>query len=440
MRIHWIGRLLFDILALLRDAAASMSESSDLQHVDLRKLIGHMTVVQADGKLEDVYQLFGKRSVAFIAVLENERVVGMCSRWQIGMLLGSRYGFALFSRKPIRDHLLPDALRVSVEGPIASVLEKIASRSEETFHDDVLLVDEQDSFLGLIFTRTLVQLQHRFLRENVRCLEETQREINSKNQEMREELRMAREVQLAMLPQRYPTFPAGVRAEASALRFSHRYQPASDVSGDFFTVVRLSDETAGVFICDVMGHGVRSALVTAMLRAMVEELSSEASDPGNLLTRMNRDLRIILRESDDLMFATAYYLVIHTTLKRAWYATAGHPLPLHLRRAPGLVERLGAGDSTRGPALGLFGEPTYLSGQTNLDGGDVLLFFTDGLFEAVNEADIEFGEARLAAAVAQRKEQPLEKLLDEVVEEVERFTGARKFGDDVCALAMELAP
>ena len=102
--------------------------------------------------------------------------------------------------------------------------------------------------------------------------------------------------------------------------------------------------------------------------------------------------------------------------------------------------RLGAGDSTRGPALGLFGEPNYLSGQTNLDGGDVLLVFTDGLFEAVNEADIEFGEARLAAAVAQRKEQPLEKLLDEVVEEVERFTGARKFGDDVCALAMELAP
>ena len=238
MRIHWIGRLLFDTLALLRDAAASMSESSDLQHVDLRKLIGHTTVVQADGKLEDVYQLFGKRSVAFIAVLENERVVGMCSRWQIGMLLGSRYGFALFSRKPIRDHLLPDALRVSVEGPIASVLEKIASRSEETFHDDVLLVDEQDSFLGLIFTRTLVQLQHRFLRENVRCLEETQREINSKNQEMREELRMAREVQLAMLPQRYPTFPAGVRAEASALRFSHGYQPASEVSGDFFTVVQ----------------------------------------------------------------------------------------------------------------------------------------------------------------------------------------------------------
>jgi phosphoserine phosphatase RsbU/P len=417
-----------------------MSESPDSHHVDLRRLIGHRTAVQAEGKLEDVYQLFGKRNVAFIAVLESEHVIGICSRWQIGMLLGSRYGFSLFARRPVRDHLLPNALRVSAQSPIASVLEKVSSRSEETFHDDVLLVDEQGSFLGLIFTRTLVQLQHRFLRENLGALEEKQREINAKNQEMREELRMAKEVQLAMLPQQYPTFPADVRAEASALRFSHRYQPASEVSGDFFTVVRLSNETAGVFICDVMGHGVRSALVTAMLRAIVEELSAEASDPEGLLTRMNRDLRIILRQSDNLMFATAYYLVIHTTRKCAWYAAAGHPLPLHLRRAPGLVERLGAGDNSRGPALGLFEESVYPSSQRNLDGGDVLLFFTDGLFEAVNEADMEFGEARLAAAVAERKEQPVQRLLDEVVKEVERFTGTRKFGDDVCVLAMELTP
>jgi sigma-B regulation protein RsbU (phosphoserine phosphatase) len=417
-----------------------MNESPDSQQIDLRTLIGHTTAVQAERKLEDVYQLFGKNNIAFIAVLENDHVIGMCSRWQIGMLLGSRYGFSLFSRKPVRDHLLSDALRVSAQSPIASVLERVASRSEETFYDDLLLVDEQGSFLGLIFTRTLVQLQHRFLRENIERLEEKQREINAKNAEMHEELLMAREVQLAMLPQKYPTFPADVRTEASALRFSHRYQPASEVSGDFFSVVRLSNEKAGVFICDVMGHGVRSALVTAMLRAMVEELSAEASDPGGLLRRMNRDLTVILRESDNLMFATAYYLVIDTTRRCVWYSAAGHPLPLHLRRVPGLVERLGAKDNNHGPALGLFEEPVYHSSQRNLDRGDVLLFFTDGLFEAINEADVEFGEARLAAAVAERRDQPLQRLLDEVVKEVERFTGTRKFGDDVCVLAMELTP
>jgi hypothetical protein len=101
-----------------------MSESPDPHQIDLRTLIGHATAVQAEGKLEDIYQLFEKHNIAFIAVLENERVIGMCSRWQIGMLLGSRYGFSLFSRKPVRDHLLPDALRVSAQSPIASVLEK----------------------------------------------------------------------------------------------------------------------------------------------------------------------------------------------------------------------------------------------------------------------------------------------------------------------------
>ena len=77
-----------------------MSESPDLQQINLKALIGHATSVQAQGKLEDVYQLFEKCNIAFIAVLENERAIGMCSRSQIGMLLGSRHGFPLFSRKP----------------------------------------------------------------------------------------------------------------------------------------------------------------------------------------------------------------------------------------------------------------------------------------------------------------------------------------------------
>jgi phosphoserine phosphatase RsbU/P len=69
-----------------------------------------------------------------------------------------------------------------------------------------------------------------------------------------------------------------------------------------------------------------------------------------------------------------------------------------------------------------------------------LLFFTDGLVEAVNEADTEFGEARLAAALAERRDQPVQRLLDEMVTEIQRFTGTSKFGDDVCVLAMELTP
>ena len=94
---------------------------------------------------------------------------------------------------------------------------------------------------------------------------------------------MAREIQLAMLPQQYPSFPLGVQPSESLLQFRHRYHPTGQVGGDFFNVLPLAPTKAGLFICDVMGHGVRSALVTAMVRALVEAHGGRIevkSEPG----------------------------------------------------------------------------------------------------------------------------------------------------------------
>jgi glutamine synthetase adenylyltransferase len=97
-------------------------------------------------------------------------------------------------------------------------------------------------------------------------VQERMRELREKNQQMAEELRMARELQLALLPQQFPTVPAHVAADQSALRFLSLYFPMGDVSGDFFSV--FGEKAAGVFICDVMGHGGRSALITSLIRDM----------------------------------------------------------------------------------------------------------------------------------------------------------------------------
>ncbi len=103
-------------------------------------------------------------------------------------------------------------------------------------------------------------------------------ELREKNAQVEADLNMAREIQEAFLPERYPTFPKGTPAKESALHFYHRYLPTGAVGGDFFDVLRISDTQAGVFICDVMGHGVRAALVTAMLRVLGEELVSAAAE------------------------------------------------------------------------------------------------------------------------------------------------------------------
>src|SRR5437868_12644872 len=112
-----------------------------------------------------------------------------------------------------------------------------------------------------------------------------------------------------MLPQQYPAFHGAGPQSQSAFEFTHRSLPTGTVGGDFFTVSPLSDTEAGVFICDVAGHGVRSALVTAIIRALVEELKPVARDPAEFLTKLNRELFKIVEHSGTPVLTTAFYLV-----------------------------------------------------------------------------------------------------------------------------------
>src|ERR1700737_5576211 len=109
------------------------------------------------------------------------------------------------------------------------------------------------------------------------------RELREKNEQMEKDLEMAHELQIALLPQQFPSIPRGALPTESAIKFSSFYYPMATVSGDFFTVNRLSDTAVAVFIADVMGHGVRAGLITAMLRALVEKFSVAAADPAVML-------------------------------------------------------------------------------------------------------------------------------------------------------------
>ena len=149
-------------------------------------------------------------------------------------------------------------------------------------------------------------------------------EIRERNSEMEDDLNMAREIQQAFLPQQYPSFPRRAPPEESAIQFFSRYIPTTAVGGDFFHVHSLSDTEAGVFICDVMGHGVRAALVTAIQRALVEEMLPAAHDPGRFLTELNRAMLSILRRARTPMFASAFYMVVDLSKGELRYANAGH--------------------------------------------------------------------------------------------------------------------
>src|SRR6201982_1686577 len=128
------------------------------------------------------------------------------------------------------------------------------------------------------------------------------KELREKNEALEQDLEMARELQQAMLPHRYPRFPHHTSTEESAIRFFHFYQPSMSVSGDFFEVLKLSDTTAAIFICDVMGHGVRAALVASTVSALLGQLRDYWGDPAQLLSRLNRALRSTLEFSEVALF------------------------------------------------------------------------------------------------------------------------------------------
>lgn len=254
-----------------------------------------------------------------------------------------------------------------------------------------------------------------------------------KNQ-MEEDIRMAGDLQKIFFPRSYPDFRITGKGNACAVEFLHHYRASGIVSGDFCTIRRLSDTEAGIFLCDVMGHGVRAALGTALICAMVEELSALEKNPGNYLGRMNALLLPILRQEDMFLYATACYMVFDVATGTLRLATAGHPVPLHFRGKEHSARWLMDDASLRGPALAVSKSAEYQTFEKKIEPGDAVVMYTDGLYEAESPEGEEFGEDRLLAAAGRLCGMPLDKLFASLIGEVDDFAGTGGFSDDVCLI------
>jgi phosphoserine phosphatase RsbU/P len=263
-------------------------------------------------------------------------------------------------------------------------------------------------------------------------------ELRRRTLEMETDLRMARQVQEAFLNRADPVFPPGVPPELSALRFAHRYLPASTLGGDFYDIIQLSDTKCGVLVCDVMGHGVRAGLLTALVRGVVEEMGSRATDPADVLRAINHNLMPIVERTGQPVFATVFFAVIDTESHSLAYGNAGHPPPLLRRGAAGQIERLAPADPE--PAAGLLAQFGYSRGECEFQPGDLLFGYTDGVLEATDAAGQMFGEDRMRALLTQNRNLAGSDICDHVLREISVHSGRVGFEDDVCLVAIEAAP
>ena len=348
-----------------------------------------------------------------------------------------------FFPKELAEKYQKDDQRVMETGQTYEIIEEHHPLGQEKTIVQVVktpLYGADGSIIGLqgIFWDITAQklAEEQIQRANVE-LARSREELRTKNLLMEENLHMAREIQFAMLPQQYPVFPHTLPLEQSAFQFVHRYQPAETVSGDFFSVSALSEDEAAVFICDVTGHGMRAALVTAMIRALVEELKPIARDPGMFLRKVNSDLFTILKTTGSPMLTTAFYLVANWRTGVMRFANAGHPKPLLIRRSAGRIEPLVNASGKSQPALGLFEDPPYQTTEINLVPGDFAMLFTDGLYEVQGPNEELYSQERLIMDVKDRLQKPAGQLFDELLAAIGQFSVDHEFADDVCLVGME---
>jgi sigma-B regulation protein RsbU (phosphoserine phosphatase) len=215
--------------------------------------------------------------------------------------------------------------------------------------------------------------------------------------------------------------------------------PATLMGGDFFHIARLNNDTAAICVCDVMGHGVRAALITAMMRAMIETHTGEAVDPGRLLTKLNSEFMGILKQTGTLVFVTVLYCVIDVKLGSARFARAGHPSPLLLRRSSGEVDTIPLGGDAAGPAIGIIPNAQFKTKEMKLAPGDCLLFYTDGIIEVEAKDGSQFGIEGLQQSVRSNRDRSPESLLDAIVSDIYKFGDSSILTDDACLVTAELS-
>lgn len=249
--------------------------------------------------------------------------------------------------------------------------------------------------------------------ENQELLSKLRTEIEEGRARRRCRAQELREMDEALRIQRH-LLPAAMPI-VEGWELASSWQPAAGVGGDCYDAITFTPARLGLSIADVVGKGIPAALLMSNLQATVRSFATEAAPPGALCELVNR---ILCGHVPDGRFISFFYCVLDAERGSLTYANAGHFAPM-LIRSDGTIERLDAG----GPVLGVLADATYRDERVEVAAGDRLVLFTDGITEARNRADEEFGEERLAALAVEHRACGAGALQRMLAEAVAAFTG-----------------
>lgn len=244
-----------------------------------------------------------------------------------------------------------------------------------------------------------------------------------RRQRLEQDLHLAERIQQSFLPRRIP--------KIEGYTFCARYDPAYEVGGDFYDFVRLPDDRLGIVVGDVSGKGISAALYMARLTRDLRYFALAESDPARVLKWMNR---AVIESGQDDIFVTLIYAVLDAQKRQLVIANAGH-MPAVVRR---LDEQVVLSlDKVSGLPLGVLPDPEYASETFDLEPGDSVLLFTDGLVEAMDPAQRMYGMERLTRVMSRGPSDAI-SVLDRVVRDLQRHVAEAAQFDDTTIVCLGL--
>ena len=243
---------------------------------------------------------------------------------------------------------------------------------------------------------------------------------------IKSDLAVASEIQQAILPRIFPPFPEN----AQQIDIAASMNAAKDVGGDFYDFFRIDDDHISFVIADVSGKGVPAAIFMAVSRTLIRATGIRGVTPSECITYCNS---LLVEESVNCMFVTAFYGIYNLRTGEVTYTNAGHNPP-YVVKADGSIHRL---PITKNVLVGFVEDFQYTEDTVQLEHGDTLLLYTDGVTEAINVNCEEYGTERLKAVLARHAQSNCQEMIDAVKADVKAFAGEEEQSDDITLLAIK---
>jgi sigma-B regulation protein RsbU (phosphoserine phosphatase) len=250
-------------------------------------------------------------------------------------------------------------------------------------------------------------------------------ETTAAKERIESELKIAREIQMSIIPKIFPPFP-----DRSELDIYACIEPAREVGGDLYDFFFIDDDHICFMIGDVSGKGVPASLFMAVTKTLFKANAGEGVRPDEILTRLNNELA---QENESCMFVTIFCGIMNTKTGEVLYSSAGHNPPLIMRHG----QKAAYLDTSGGVAVGAAEDLSFKTEKLVLHPGECLFMYTDGVTEAVNLKDELFTETRLQNDVSTLRDKPVKDIVSDLMERIEDFSQGAAQTDDITMMIVK---